>query len=249
MVIQTIANAFVDNRKVSVGWFVNGKLMPSEDQLMLLFTSGNADSRSTPEYHTVASQIQQGATYRTENPSSYLPSVSGEGKLVLPPAKTVELFARLRFGRISKEDILYKNPSFTVPDYVLSALKEKWAKVSDAELVIWLDEKGKCACQVDTSKKTQGWQQFVILQPDEKVVLQTRMKFGTISYDTEKSDAFYRCDPNWKVPAAMSNELKQKYRTKYNAELIGISNSKMELRFVVIDGSGREEWPQRNKIV
>ena len=229
---------------------------------MALLTSDNADPRSTPEYQSVASQIPQSPCFGTsqdictppqngtENPPFHQLSVSGEViKVVLPPGKTVQLFARLRCGRISKEDILHENPGFVVPDYVLSDLKKKWEEESNAELVIWLDEKGECVCQVDTAKNGKGWQQFVILQPDEEVILQTRIKFGAISYDAKKSGVVYRRYPDWTVPARAEKALKEQYRWKRNAELIGILNSKKELRFVVIDGNSREEWPQRYKIV
>lgn len=255
-VIQIIANAFADNRKVSVAWFVNGKLMPSEDQLLLLLTSNNADSSSSPEYQSVASQIQQGPCfgtsqdistpppYGTENPPSY--PLSGF-KVVLPPEKTVELFARLRFGKIWKEDDSYENPGFAVPNYVLSDLEKKWAKTSDAELIIWLDEKGECVAEVNTGKKAKGWQQFVILKQDESVILQTRMKSGTISYNAKKGDVVY-CYPNWTVPPLVSYKLKQRYQEISNAELIGISSAEGYLRFVVLNGSYRDEWSPGTKM-
>ena len=258
IVKSTIANLFNDNGKFFVTWFVNGSLMMNDNDLISLFTSAFASTTSSRPHHTSHS-------YHSRHVSEFGTSGSSQGfysqppfasssqydpqlhdikrtqpfKVVLPPSKTVMLITHLRYGQISKkpEDVEYQVPEFVVPDYVETDLLRKWSKQSDAELVILLDESGELISQVD--KKTgNAWQPLMKINLDETVLLQTRIRNGYISSD--KKDVLYR-HSNWKsVPQHVSEALKKKFRSKFNLEIIFISDSQGNLRCVVKDDSFRE---------
>ena len=159
-------------------------------------------------------------------------------RVILPPSKTVMVITHLRFGKMSTtgKDVQYLVPGFVVPDYVTNDLSHKWSKHSDAELVIFLDERDEVACKV-FKKIGKAMQQSIKLNLDETVMLQTRIRDGHISYAGE--DLLFR-HSNWELLPHVSEALRQKFKSTSNAEIIFISDSQGNLRYVVNDGTFRE---------
>lgn len=210
------------------------------------FTQENYESGSTQRFHD---KPAPGSTtqykYVTQKPSStenqpLRPPTSGrfDYNVVLPPAKTVMLVTHLRYGMISntKEDVEYRKPDFVVPDEMARDLLKEWSKKSDVELVILMNERDELVPQV---KKTKGKerQKWIILHLDETLRLQTRIKHGVISNDPKDVFVSYR---DFELPQIVSETLKDKYRSKSNAELFVMSNSVGNLRSIVRDAGYRD---------
>lgn len=265
VVIQTIANAFSENRKVFVALFIDGKLEPPEDDLIMFLTSTNVGASQSPEVPgfgasqpgahkncegSSSKKFQKQASSAltspcvpqseevTENQQFHSAADSFPYRVYLPPAKTALVVTHLRNGRISTqpEDVKYWKPGFVVPDYMARELYSKYSNKPDEELVILLNEKHERVYMID-KKKEKKWQKFIILALDETVMLETRIKNGDIS--SNPKDVFVSWE-NWRVPQHVVESLKNKYRSRRNAELFVISNSKGDLRCVVRDGMYRD---------
>ena len=266
IVNSTIANLFKDKGKFFVTWFVNGRLLLNENDFILLLTSTFAGTTSTcprhasQSYHSphVSEFETSGSSQGFYNPlasapgSQYDPQLHGiKGnqprhtptvffRFVSPPSeKPVMLITHLRNGQISYRDgdVRHQVPGFDVPDYVANDLSHKWSKQSDAEVVIFSDEGGNVECKV-FKKIGKAMEQLIILYPDETVVLQTRIRNGGITDDGK--DVLYR-HSNWKsLPQHGIVTLRQNYHSVSSAELIIISDSQGNLRYVVKEGTFRK---------
>ncbi|KAL9963910.1 hypothetical protein ACROYT_G027465 [Oculina patagonica] len=176
-----------------------------------------------------------GATISESQPSHPYAGTSNSGlRQAQAPVKTVMLNTRLRYGRISnrRDDILYWEPGWVIPDYIEKDLFRKHSKTSDAELVILSDEKDMLICQVNEKKSSshqiqpEGFQ-HPHLAPGEMIKLKTRMYCGHISFDAKDVEIFAK---SWRVPEELSSTLLKEYWTTPNANLLIVSDSKGNVR-------------------
>ncbi|XP_078380087.1 uncharacterized protein LOC144663028 [Oculina patagonica] len=195
-----------------------------------------------------------GATISESQPSHPYAGTSNSGlRQAQAPVKTVMLNTRLRYGRISnrRDDILYWEPGWVIPDYIEKDLFRKHSKTSDAELVILSDEKDMLICQVNEKKSSshqiqpEGFQ-HPHLAPGEMIKLKTRMYCGHISFDAKDVEIFAK---SWRVPEELSSTLLKEYWTTPNANLLIVSDSKGNVRCIVQVGTFNKVFSFLNKTV
>lgn len=142
------------------------------------------------------------------------------------------VLTRLRNGRISnrREDVEYWMPGFIVPDPMERDLLNHFREENDVELAV-LQEKGKIKRLVDEKIDRR---QFIRLELNENIVLETRLKNGRISF--EENDLVF-CYYNFQVPEHVSLKLQEDFATTGNAKLFVISDSEGNFRTIVQVGT------------
>ncbi len=245
MINCTIRSKFKEQDKVFITSFKKGKIAVQPERFLNIMMSTVLNKNPGRQERSGAPQIP--AYGPTQHPSaqqtvpplypalrssqpSYPHAGTSDLRPSLPPAPTIMLKTRLRYGRISNrpEDIMYWKPGWAVPDNIEKDLLRQHSKIPEADFVILSDEKGELMCQV-YDKNT-----IPELAPDEFVKLKTRLYSGQISCQPRDVEIFAK---NWKVPDEIVKSLKSQYRTTPNAKLFIISDSKNNLRYIVQVGT------------
>lgn len=152
--------------------------------------------------------------------------------LVLSATRFFMVLTRLRNGRISNlpEEVEYWMPDFVIPDNVKCDLLNRFHQKNDVELAVLQDNERKIIRLVDEKIDRQ---QFIRLELNESIVLETRLKNGRISF--EKNDVVrYQ---NLQVPEHIRLKLQKDFATTRNAKLFVISDSEGNLRTIVQVGT------------
>ena len=144
------------------------------------------------------------------------------------------LKTRLHHGKISYEpkdiDILY--PEFEVPSHIQKSLFEKHMHNSEAVVEIVQDPKSnKVRWSVDPkSKRSAEHQEAISNASNDKVVLETRVRYGDVSRKKNDLKFIY---PDWCIPLYLIKSLKDEYHATPDAKLYVISDVDGNLRSIV----------------
>ena len=223
LVRSTIKKAFNDNRKVYIAWFENGNLVENPGDLINFLTSYPSPQQPFP--------------------------YSWNYKIYLPSGKTVLVLTRIRKGIISDqtnrpEDVQYWKPGFVVPCEIKDDLFKKNSKTLDGEIFILMTEKGQLACQVN-KKDGHAWQNFILLGLDETVVLQTQLRYGTISFEAKD---LVIVKENLRVPQDEVTRLKKNFQETPSADLYMATDQKGNSRFIVKVGTSSQVFTVINTV-
>ena len=225
LVRGAIKKAFNDNRKVHITWpwFENGNLVVNPHDVINFLTSSSPQQLST-----TADCPQRGITGKQLLPYPW------NYKIYLPSAKTVLVITRIRKGIISDqinqpEDVQYWKPGFVVPHEIKDDLYKKNSNIPNGELFILMTNEGYLTCQVN-KKGEKDWQNLVLLDLDETVVLQTQLRYGKISFDA-KDLVIHK--ENLRVPEDKITSLEQNYKETPSADLFITSDPKGNSRCIV----------------
>ena len=228
LVVSAIKQAFPDSKKVFVTWFENGNWVVSPDDLINFLTS----YPSPQQRSTTADCPPRGITGKQPLPYPW------DYKIYMPTGKTVYVLTRIRKGIISDQtnrlgDVQYWKPGFVVPREIRDDLLIKNSKTSNLELIILMTEKGQLAGQVN-KKDEKDWQNFILLDQDETIVIQTQLRYGKISFESRDLAVHYE---NWRVPEGEVAKLEQKFKETPTADLFIASDPKGKSRSIVKVGT------------
>ena len=236
---SAIKKAFQDSKKVVITWFENGKWVVSPDVLINFLTS-----YSFPQQPSTATDCPP----RGKTGNQRLPYL-WDYKIHLLSRKTVLVLTRIRNGIISDqinqpEDVQYWKPGFVVPREIKDDLYTKNSNIPNAELSILMAKEGYLTCQV---KKKDGidWQNLVLLDLDETVVLQTQLRHGKISFH-DKDLVIHK--GNLRVPKDKITSLEQNYKETPTADLFITSDPKGNSRCIVKLGASSKVFTFINKL-
>ena len=225
LLATAIKKAFQDSQKVFITLFENGNWVMSPDDLINFLTS-----YPLPQQPSDATDCPpRGITGKRQLPYPW------DYKIHFLPGKTVLVLTRIRNGIISDQpdDVQYWKPGFVVPREIKASLYKKNAKTSNRELFILMTEDGTLACQVN-KKDEKDWQNFILLDLDETIVLQTQLRHGQISF--EDKDVVIKKE-NLRFPRDQITKLDQDYKETPSADLFIASDSKGNLRCIVKVGT------------
>ena len=235
---SAIKKAFHDSKKAFITWFENGNWVVSPDDVINFLAS-----YSFPQQPSAAADSpprSKTGKQRPPYPFDY--------KIHLLSGKTVLVLTRIRNGIISDQinqpdHVQYWKPGFVVPPEIKASLKKN-AKSSNGELVILMTEDGTLACQVN-KKDEKDWQNFILLNLDETIVLQTQLRHGQISF--EDKDVVVKKE-NLRFPRDQITKLDQDYKETPSADLFIASDSKGNLRYIVKVGTSSKIFTSINSI-
>ena len=238
---SVIEKAFHDSKKVYITWFENGDLVVNPHDLINFFTP-----YPFPQQPTAAAAADCPRRDITgKQPFSY----PWDYKIYVPSGKTVFALTRIRKGIISdlsnrREDVQYWKPGFIVPCEIKDDLYTKNSNIPNAELSILMAKEGYLTCQV---KKKDGidWQNLVLLDLDETVVLQTQLRHGKISFH-DKDLVIHK--GNLRVPKDKITSLEQNYKETPTADLFITSDPKGNSRCIVKLGASSKVFTFINKL-
>ena len=223
LVRSSINKAFHDSIKVYITWFENGNWTVSADDLVNFLTSNPFPQERSAATNCPPRGIM--GKKRLPHPWNY--------KIYLLSGKTVLVLTRIRNGIISNQtnqpkDVKYWKPGFVVPPKIEATLKNN-AKASNGELFILMTEEGKVTCQVN-KKDEKDWQNFILLDLDETLVLQTQLRYGQISLE-DKDVVIHK--ENLRFPQEQITKFEQDYEETPSADLFIASDSQGNLRCLV----------------
>ena len=238
LVRSAIKKAFHDSKKVFITWFENGNWVVSPDDVISFLTS-----YLFPQQPSAATDCPpRGKTGKQRLPYPW------DYKIHLLSGKTVLVLTRIRNGIISDQinqpdDVQYWKPGFVVPPEIKASLKKN-AKTSNGELFILMTEDGTLACQVN-KKDEKDWQNFILLNLDETIVLHTQLRHGQISME-DKHVVIIK--ENLRIPEDQITKLDQDYKETPSADLFIASDSKGNLRYIVKVGTSSKIFTSINSI-
>ena len=233
---SAIKKAFHDSKKVFITWFENGNWVVSPDDVISFLTS-----YLFPQQPSAATDCPpRGKTGKQRLPYPW------DYKIHLLSGKTVLVLTRIRNGIISDQinqpdDVQYWKPGFVVPPEIKASLKKN-AKTSNGELFILMTEDGTLACQVN-KKDEKDWQNFILLNLDETIVLHTQLRHGQISME-DKHVVIIK--ENLRIPQYQITKLDQDYKETPSAHLFIASDSKGNLRCIVKMGTSSKMFTAFN---
>ena len=235
---SAIKKAFHDSKKAFITWFENGNWLVSPDDVINFLTS-----YPFPQQRSAAADCPPRSKTGKQRPS-----YPWDYKIHLLSGKTVLVLTRIRNGIISDQinqpdDVQYWKPGFVVPPEIKASLKKN-AKSSNGELVILMTEDGTLACQVN-KKDEKDWQNFILLNLDETIVLQTQLRHGQISME-DKHVVIIK--ENLRIPEDQITNLDQDYKETPSADLFIASDSKGNLRYIVKVGTSSKIFTSINSI-
>ena len=236
---SAIKKAFHESKKAFITWFENGNWLVSPDDVINFLTS-----YPFPQQPSAAADCPPRSKTGKQRPS-----YPWDYKIHLLSRKTVLVLTRIRNGIISDqinqpEDVQYWKPGFVVPFEIKADLYKKNAKTSNRELFILMAEDGTLACQVN-KKDEKDWQNFILLDLDETIVLQTQLRHGQISF--EDKDVVIK-KGNLRVPQDQITKWDQGYKETPSADLFIASDSKGNLRYIVKVGTSSKIFTSINSI-
>ena len=236
LVRSAINKALHDSKKVYITWFENGNWRVSADDLVNFLTSNPFPQERSAATYCPPRGIM--GKKRLPHPWNY--------KIYLLSGKTVLVLTRIRNGIISDQtnqpkDVKYWKPGFVVPPKIEATLENN-AKASNGELFILMTEEGKVTCQVN-QKDEKDWQNFILLDLDETIVLQTQLRHGQISFE-DKHVVIKK--ENLRVPQDQITKLHQDYKETPSADLFIASDSKGSLRYIVKMGTSSKMFTSFN---
>ena len=238
LVRSAINKALHDSKKVCITWFENGNWTVSPDDVINFLTSN-----PFPQQQSAATYCPPGGITgkkRLPHPWNY--------KIHLLSGKTVLVLTRIRNGIISDqinqpEDVQYWKPGFAVPPKIEASLKKN-AKASNRELVILMTEEGNVTYQVN-KKDEKDWQNFIRLNLDETIELQTQLRHGQISL--EGKDVVIH-NEKLRVPQEQITKFEQDYKETPSADLFIASDSQGNLRCIVKVGASSRVFTFINSV-